>query len=126
GVPVAVLYRLLHRRHDHRRTARAPRRVEQPAVTRTYSCALDAPGAGLVLRRRSRHRRGVRADPGLHLFLHAAGVAMTLDLKVPSGPLAENWDRHRFEAKLVNPANRRRYSVIVVGTGLAGASAASS
>ncbi len=51
---------------------------------------------------------------------------MTLDSKVPSGPLAEKWDRHRFEAKLVNPANRRRYSVIVVGTGLAGASAASS
>jgi succinate dehydrogenase / fumarate reductase flavoprotein subunit len=51
---------------------------------------------------------------------------MTLDSKVPSGPLAEKWDRHRFEAKLVNPANRRRHSVIVVGTGLAGASAASS
>src|SRR6187399_2780711 len=51
---------------------------------------------------------------------------MTLDSKVPSGPLAEKWDRHRFESKLVNPANRRRHTVIVVGTGLAGASAASS
>jgi succinate dehydrogenase / fumarate reductase flavoprotein subunit len=51
---------------------------------------------------------------------------MTLDSKVPSGALADKWDRHRFEAKLVNPANRRRHSVIVVGTGLAGASAASS
>jgi succinate dehydrogenase / fumarate reductase flavoprotein subunit len=51
---------------------------------------------------------------------------MTLESKVPSGPLADKWDRHRFEAKLVNPANRRKYSVIVVGTGLAGASAASS
>ena len=51
---------------------------------------------------------------------------MTLDSKSPSGPLADKWDRHRFEAKLVNPANRRRHSVIVVGTGLAGASAASS
>ena len=51
---------------------------------------------------------------------------MTLDAKVPSGPLADKWDRHRFESKLVNPANRRRHSVIVVGTGLAGASAASS
>ena len=51
---------------------------------------------------------------------------MTLDGKVPSGPLADKWDRHRFESKLVNPANRRRYSIIIVGTGLAGASAASS
>ena len=51
---------------------------------------------------------------------------MTLESKVPSGPLADKWDRHRFESKLVNPANRRKYSVIVVGTGLAGASAASS
>jgi succinate dehydrogenase / fumarate reductase flavoprotein subunit len=51
---------------------------------------------------------------------------MFLDSKAPSGPLAEKWDRHRFESKLVNPANRRKYTVIVVGTGLAGASAASS
>jgi succinate dehydrogenase / fumarate reductase flavoprotein subunit len=51
---------------------------------------------------------------------------MVLDSKVPAGPLAEKWDRHRFESKLVNPANRRKYTVIVVGTGLAGASAASS
>ena len=51
---------------------------------------------------------------------------MTLDSKIPGGPLAEKWDRHRFESKLVNPANRRRYTVIIVGTGLAGASAASS
>src|SRR5688572_1696175 len=49
---------------------------------------------------------------------------MPLDAKVPGGPLAEKWDRHRFESKLVNPANRRRYTVLVVGTGLAGASAA--
>ncbi|MCX7702397.1 MAG: fumarate reductase/succinate dehydrogenase flavoprotein subunit [Gemmataceae bacterium] len=47
-----------------------------------------------------------------------------LDSKVPSGPLAEKWDRHRFEMKLVNPANKRKYHVLVVGTGLAGASAA--
>jgi succinate dehydrogenase / fumarate reductase flavoprotein subunit len=50
----------------------------------------------------------------------------TLDSRVPSGTLAEKWDRHRFESKLVNPANRRKYTVIIVGTGLAGASAASS
>ncbi|MCK6446235.1 MAG: fumarate reductase/succinate dehydrogenase flavoprotein subunit [Planctomycetes bacterium] len=46
--------------------------------------------------------------------------------KCPSGPLAERWSKHRFELKLVNPANRRKFHVLVVGTGLAGASAASS
>ena len=51
---------------------------------------------------------------------------MALDSKIPGGPLAEKWDRHQFESKLVNPANRRKYTVIIVGTGLAGASAASS
>ncbi|HYX31992.1 MAG TPA: fumarate reductase/succinate dehydrogenase flavoprotein subunit [Oligoflexus sp.] len=49
---------------------------------------------------------------------------MKLDAKIPSGPLAEKWSSHRFEMKLVNPANRRKYHVIVVGSGLAGASAA--
>jgi succinate dehydrogenase / fumarate reductase, flavoprotein subunit len=51
---------------------------------------------------------------------------MALDSKVPHGPLEEKWDRHRFDSKLVNPANRRKFTVIIVGTGLAGASAASS
>jgi succinate dehydrogenase / fumarate reductase flavoprotein subunit len=51
---------------------------------------------------------------------------MTLDSKIPSGPLAEKWDNHKFASKLVNPANRRKHTVIIVGTGLAGASAASS
>jgi succinate dehydrogenase / fumarate reductase, flavoprotein subunit len=45
---------------------------------------------------------------------------------IPEGPLPEKWDQHRFEMKLVNPANKRKYTVIVVGTGLAGASAAAS
>ena len=49
---------------------------------------------------------------------------MELNPRVPAGPIEEKWDRHRFEMKLVNPANKRRYDVIVVGTGLAGASAA--
>jgi succinate dehydrogenase / fumarate reductase flavoprotein subunit len=51
-------------------------------------------------------------------------MSAIFDAKIPSGPLPEKWDRHRFEMKLVNPANRRKYKVIVVGTGLAGASAA--
>ena len=48
---------------------------------------------------------------------------MQLDAKIPGGPIAEKWDRHLFELKLVNPANKRKYDVIVVGTGLAGGSA---
>ena len=51
---------------------------------------------------------------------------MSLDAHVPGGPLEEKWERHRFELKLVNPANKRKRRVIVVGTGLAGASAAAS
>jgi len=48
---------------------------------------------------------------------------MELNSRVPAGPLAEKWNNHRFSNKLVNPANRRKYKVIIVGTGLAGASA---
>ncbi len=53
-------------------------------------------------------------------------MAAKLDARIPSGPIAEKWDRHKFEMKLVNPANKRKYNIIVVGTGLAGASAAAS
>ena len=49
---------------------------------------------------------------------------LDLNAKIPSGPLEQKWDQHRFSMKLVNPANKRRHSVIVVGAGLAGASAA--
>lgn len=49
-----------------------------------------------------------------------------LDAKIPSGPIEQLWDQHRFNLKLVNPANKRKYELIVVGTGLAGASAAAS
>ncbi len=49
---------------------------------------------------------------------------MKLDAGIPGGPLHDKWDRHRFEMKLVNPANKRKYHVLVVGSGLAGASAA--
>jgi succinate dehydrogenase / fumarate reductase flavoprotein subunit len=51
---------------------------------------------------------------------------MPLDAKIPGGPLQDKWDRHRFELKLVNPANKRKYNIICVGTGLAGASASAS
>jgi succinate dehydrogenase / fumarate reductase, flavoprotein subunit len=51
---------------------------------------------------------------------------MKLDAQIPAGPVADKWDRHKFEMKLVNPANKRKHTIIVVGTGLAGASAAAS
>jgi len=51
---------------------------------------------------------------------------MNLESKIPEGPLAEKWTNHKFNVKLVNPANKRKYDVIVVGTGLAGASASAS
>ena len=51
---------------------------------------------------------------------------MRLDANIPGGPITEKWDRHRFELKLVNPANKRKFDIIVVGTGLAGGSAAAS
>jgi succinate dehydrogenase / fumarate reductase flavoprotein subunit len=53
-------------------------------------------------------------------------MSVTLDSKIPSGPVESKWTNHKFNMKLVNPANKRKHSVIVVGTGLAGASAAAS
>ena len=49
---------------------------------------------------------------------------MALDAHIPSGPIAEKWDNHRFDLQLVNPANKRKHTAIIVGTGLAGGSAA--
>ena len=51
---------------------------------------------------------------------------MKLDSRIPTGPIEKSWDKHRFELKLVNPANKRKFKVLVVGTGLAGSSAAAS
>ena len=51
-------------------------------------------------------------------------MSLKLDAKIPAGPIKDKWDKYRFDLKLVNPANKRKYDVLVVGTGLAGASAA--
>jgi succinate dehydrogenase / fumarate reductase flavoprotein subunit len=51
---------------------------------------------------------------------------LNLDGKAPTGPIETTWDKHRFDMKLVNPSNKRKYKILVVGTGLAGASAAAS
>jgi succinate dehydrogenase / fumarate reductase flavoprotein subunit len=50
-------------------------------------------------------------------------MTLKLDAKIPAGPLSEKWDKHRFDMKLVNPANKRKFNIIVVGSGLAGAAA---
>src|SRR5882724_7096066 len=55
-----------------------------------------------------------------------ASPSVVLDAKVPSGPLEKKWEKHKFDSKLINPANRRKYEIIIVGSGLAGASAAAS
>ena len=60
------------------------------------------------------------------VFLLRGSAVDDARLEDPGGPLADKWDRHKFECKLVNPANKRKFTVIVVGTGLAGASAAAS
>ncbi len=51
---------------------------------------------------------------------------MKLDAKIPEGPIQDKWTKHKFDIKLINPANKRKYKIIVVGTGLAGASASAS
>ena len=53
-------------------------------------------------------------------------TTVTLDSKVPTGAIQDRWDNHRFNMKLVNPANKRKFTVLVVGSGLAGAAAAAS
>src|SRR5207249_1202270 len=71
--------------------------------------------------------------PGLHFYscrnsarLRKGDSKMRLDSKVPGGPLTQKWERHKFDVKLVNPANKRKFDILVVGSGLAGASAAAS
>ena len=53
-------------------------------------------------------------------------MSISLDSKIPSGPLAQKWSKHKMDSKLINPANKRKFSVIVVGSGLAGGAAAAS
>ena len=60
----------------------------------------------------------------LHQNDYEKSQHMNLDSKTPEGPLSDKWDNHRFSSKLVNPANKRKYKIIVVGSGLAGGSAA--
>src|SRR6476620_5266248 len=66
---------------------------------------------------------GAPVAPGVAHGLYTEGAPLA-DAKAPSGPIESRWDKRKFEAALVNPANRRKLTVIVVGTGLAGGSAA--
>src|SRR5207237_7709797 len=77
-------------------------------------------------------RAGARAAHLARLHHHShrgvcgGGAVIELSSRVPDGPIERKWDKHRFEMKLVNPANKRRYTVLMVGSGLGGASAAAS
>jgi succinate dehydrogenase / fumarate reductase flavoprotein subunit len=51
-------------------------------------------------------------------------MSIVLDSKIPSGPLEQKWSKHKMDSKLINPANKRKFSIIVVGSGLAGGAAA--
>ena len=73
-------------------------------------------GANTTERHSDRHARDRRGG--------TRSMSITLDSKIPAGPLADKWTNYKFDRKLVNPANRRKYDIIVVGTGLAGAAAA--
>ena len=51
---------------------------------------------------------------------------MVLDSKIPSGPIEQKWSKHKMDSKLINPANKRKFTILVVGSGLAGGAAAAS
>ncbi|RYD47683.1 MAG: FAD-binding protein, partial [Verrucomicrobiaceae bacterium] len=53
-------------------------------------------------------------------------MSIVLDSKIPSGPLEQKWSKHKMDSKLINPANKRKFTVIIVGSGLAGGAAAAS
>ena len=110
--------------HGVRRPASLARRPELVSIA--------GPGWSSIHAVHSKSREGVRCRDCRRVHCHypvgvpggRSFVTPVLESKIPSGPIAGKWDRRRFENKLVNPANRRKYDVIIVGTGLAGSSAA--
>src|ERR1035437_2963318 len=118
--------RLLRAQHARRRIAFVARRVERRAITRGRSSAVDAARPAVWENHGRAHCGRLHRHRPLGAFRGSPLMAITLDPKIPSGPITEKWDRHKFAMKLVNPANKRKFTVIVVGTGLAGASAAAS
>src|SRR4029450_1455395 len=109
----------------HRGPAFAARDLEQLPVARTRSFGLHAPADRLGNRVRRDYRRRTRMHSGLGLS-DAVIASPRLDSKVPGGAIAEKADPHLFKPRLVTPPTPRKSTVIIVGPGLAGASAASS
>ena len=110
---------------DRARPASLPRRVELGANAWLRQAGGTSAQAADRARRGGHRVGGVHARSGRRARRDSAMTA-ELKAKVPSGPLEKKWEKHRFEMKLVNPANKRKYTVIMVGSGLAGASAAAS
>ena len=108
---------------DHRRSAsRSSRSSSWSASSTSRECGLHDRHARHHAHQRPVAPRGRAGDRRRGRLLHAGDPIA--DTKAPGGPLDERWDTRQFEARIANPANRRRLSIIVVGTGLAGASAA--
>src|SRR5207253_2276640 len=115
----------VHRRDGRAGAASVPRHVERAPDAGAQPPA-DRP---LAPWRGGRHRRADRGWVHLHPgggARRGAAVTMELHSRAPDGPLAAKWERHRSEIKLVNPANKLKHHIIVVGSGLAGAAAAAS
>src|SRR5262249_30802868 len=115
----------LPRRHRDAGAAPRPWRRELDPVARIAASEVSRrprrPGA----RRVSVRRLHGAADRGRHRLSEApGGVMLKLDARIPGGPIEQKWLNAKFEMKLVNPANKRKYKVIVVGSGLAGGAAA--
>src|SRR5881409_843602 len=126
---------LLYRGDDRARASHLPWRVERvsnarPEHRQDRSC-LPSAGDRVVAGGRARQRLGPRrrAHGCGQMTVGATSASLVdgrLDAKIPPGPIEQKWERHCFDMKLVSPANRRRYTVLVVGSGLAGAAAAAS
>src|SRR5262249_47799290 len=124
GPPGHVGGRLLPRGDGRARVPRVARLLEHVPDGRREPPAMEPPAQGRGGLLHDPRMRWVRGDPARGA--RGGAEVMKLDSKVPEGPIEKKWDKHRFDIKLVNPANKRKYKVIVVGSGLAGSSAAAS
>src|SRR5690606_23806010 len=116
-----------HRRQPRARPAPLPRRVvDVPVARREPPQIRPVPHRSRRLPRGDHHHRQPELSHRRHVRLHQVSEAMTVDLRSnePTGPIEQRWTKHKAESKLVAPANRRKYEVIVVGSGLAGGAAA--
>src|SRR6185503_5387366 len=124
GLHQSARRRLLCHQHGDCRLAPVARRLERVPVARPRQAGVDPFHPAGRQGARGADRRGLHRHRGVGA--PERGAIVKLDARIPAGPIAQKWDRHKFEMKLVNPANKRKYTIIVVGTGLAGGSAAAS